>query len=1727
MAAAGFAFRRVWSLVAVALALLGFAASAARANVFQELELLPSLDALNRTELPLSGGGDWSPLSWAANTGLDTTSGWAPTNAFPTVNGAFWAPATIVEKGGDAAALTMQTSPGIEGRYVSIWLGMPNPAVTKSGYQLRWTVNPGAATYTMKLSKWSSGTETVLASNPSLSIANGTRITLVDSGAAVEAFATSAGATTELLAASDATYGNGYVGIEASGSNSRSLNFSAGPLVGRTVGVIPIRDSFLRQEVPLASGKWSKSSWTAGIGGAWCCDAYHGFGSDGGLEGAYWNQGAFSSANDGGVVVAATVGTGSATAGEYQALWLNVPNPDTARSGYEARFTGVDGSAANYRLELSRWDAGARTVLASREGVSLAVGTTMALTESGGRIVVWTGATPADLVPLLSAVDSGYGSGYAGIDVNGGAGTDYNFRAGAVALTPMATTTTASAIKANGATLNGNVNPNGSATTYQFEYGKTTAYGSLAPASGGEAGSGSQSVPASASITGLEAGATYHYRIVATNGFGTVRGSDLTFTAVSAPLATTEAAGEVSAAEATLNASVNPRGGATTYQFEYGPTTAYGSKVPATAASAGSGTSAVAVSEKATGLSEGTIYHYRLVATNEAGTAFGADKTVTTPTLPDATTEAAERVNANEAILPAEVDPNGQATTYSFEYGTTPSYGSMAPSVGEEIGEAGEAENATDALEELKPETTYHYRVVANSSAGTVKGQDRIFTTGPPTMSSAEESVLAQEVQHYTGALDGHSLPGDYFGMMWSGDIDKTATAPMMRAVRHSGAKFLRLDLHPSLVPNAASAKLRRIVQEAAGRGITILPYFGWGWPDQKSVESKGVWTEYIKEMVETYGPNGSFWAEYQGTDKPMEVWEIGNEPNLGGNGPDKEKPLSRQEIEEYGGRFALASATAKSAAASKGGSIQILLSGLFSTSPTGCSEKNGKTECHTDVKDFIRKMGHDSSYSAISLHPYVLGLGKGNLAPTDSKADLNQVKEITHKKIVEARQALEEEGEGNKNVWITEIGWPTANQTSGVKPVTEAAQKALIESTFEMLKADHQVLHIAHVFYYNIQDNTKPAEPNVSERFNWDHFSGLRKAGGKRKPGWEGFANEAGGDPHWPKPTKVNKKSAENLKGKSGLLDALINTDGSGALTHFQYWKPAANPVVSDTPTVEIEGGEEDETLSAGVSGLQPETTYVYHPVVTNEEEETVVGENETFTTPPSTSTSSHVKRVLHGQPGYAWVEGWVKEGFIEGNGPGLANVHVHIKLFRNGVFQRFVDVTTDSQGHYESGYFEVEPGPWETRTEFPGGGEWLPSESPQTESFFVHDGVRIRAQHSGGCWDIFGAQQNNGAAVMHGACNEPVTLNQVFEEVPVEGGQYLQLVARHSGKCVDVDNASTADGSGLQQYDCLGAGQANQLFREAWSGEWLSFVAKHSNKCVDVTGASQGWINLQQWTCNASPQQAFRLEPVDTGPIPTESFLTVGPVLHGNGQFGNWGLATLSGHLLAGAYSMANRVVHIQVQKAVNGQWIQTDEFALSVNPDGSYRFNDYGLAPGIFRMQAVFSGSANGKFGRSESGWHQFAIWQANRIVSRNSDRCLSLSNAAHENFNGQHLIQWDCSPSPSFSDGQTFWFWPVGNNVYEITVIGTGKCLDVALGAENGARLQQWDCTHGANQKFQVLEIAGQPGWYAIRPTHQNRCLDVVNFGTGNGAEIDQWDCTWAPNQQWEIQGVIPG
>ncbi|ATB42673.1 secreted glycosyl hydrolase [Cystobacter fuscus] len=97
-------------------------------------------------------------------------------------------------------------------------------------------------------------------------------------------------------------------------------------------------------------------------------------------------------------------------------------------------------------------------------------------------------------------------------------------------------------------------------------------------------------------------------------------------------------------------------------------------------------------------------------------------------------------------------------------------------------------------------------------------------------------------------------------------------------------------------------------------------------------------------------------------------------------------------------------------------------------------------------------------------------------------------------------------------------------------------------------------------------------------------------------------------------------------------------------------------------------------------------------------------------------------------------------------------------------------------------------------------------------------------------------------------------------------QDGSIVRLVAKHSGKCLDVPNSSTTSGTALQQYTCNGTNA--QAFRLQSAIGGFNLVNVNSGKCVDVSNSSTAdGATIQQWDCNNTSAQTFSLNALSSG--------------------------------------------------------------------------------------------------------------------------------------------------------------------------------------------------------------------------------------------------------------------
>jgi hypothetical protein len=204
-----------------------------------------------------------------------------------------------------------------------------------------------------------------------------------------------------------------------------------------------------------------------------------------------------------------------------------------------------------------------------------------------------------------------------------------------------ATTLPATEVTNTTATLNGAVQ---GATTAHFEYGTTSSYGIPTPSQPVSDGN------VSAAITGLSPNTTYHFKIFSDAGDG----QDLTLRTAPNPTPpgiANQFSSAVTTAAAHLRASLDPNGAETTYYFQYGRTTNYGTRTAQLTVPAGA--DPVTVEADLANLRPYTRYHWRLFARNAAGRTFGRDRTFRTGRLASSVTLFSSRkvVSYNRSVM--------------------------------------------------------------------------------------------------------------------------------------------------------------------------------------------------------------------------------------------------------------------------------------------------------------------------------------------------------------------------------------------------------------------------------------------------------------------------------------------------------------------------------------------------------------------------------------------------------------------------------------------------------------------------------------------------------------------------------------------------------------------------------------------------------------------------------------------------------------------------------------------------------------------------------------------------------------------------------------------------------------------------------------------------------------------------------------------------------------------
>jgi hypothetical protein len=373
---------------------------------------------------------------------------------------------------------------------------------------------------------------------------------------------------------------------------------------------------------------------------------------------------------------------------------------------------------------------------------------------------------------------------------------------------------------------------------------------------------------------------------------------------------------------------------------------------------------------------------------------------------------------------------------------------------------------------------------------------------------------------------------------MWE-NYGGALNAENWEVVEHSGATEFRMAVGPN--PNSGLEPWKtyydKVFRLAAEHHITILAGLGTAqrYPGTKKEEEEFfIWT---KEAVKRYGYNGDFWAENPTLPyKPVEAWEVWNEPNLAGENPIDSKaeceaigqPYKPEEStcvqpERYGSFLVYISAAVQKASEEKAGiATQVLFGGLY-LAPGG-------ENYETFLLKAYKVPGLYSSYTGLSIHPY-------GFDPAHTQGDKTIAEVETE---VTGVRNLLNSGRlpwgPSRSIWITELGWPLNSFGDSAHPAVkdQAEQARLLTQSFDWIKSQAATKNIRAVYWYNDRDI------GIN---NWAYSCGLRDINGNFRQSWWAYLKETGAS-LWPFPAVEDDVAGPHpVALADGTVDAFFRT--------------------------------------------------------------------------------------------------------------------------------------------------------------------------------------------------------------------------------------------------------------------------------------------------------------------------------------------------------------------------------------------------------------------------------------------------------------------------------------------------------------------------------------------------------------------------------------------------------
>jgi hypothetical protein len=265
------------------------------------------------------------------------------------------------------------------------------------------------------------------------------------------------------------------------------------------------------------------------------------------------------------------------------------------------------------------------------------------------------------------------------------------------------------------------------------------------------------------------------------------------------------------------------------------------------------------------------------------------------------------------------------------------------------------------------------------------------------------------------------------------------------------------------------------VVLLAAQAGLRVLPYLfappGWthsyrmhGRPDHAGVPpiyaqaDRDAWQAFVAAAVRRYGPGGTLWDWYPGTDLPVTVVQIWNEPSS----PRyfAPKPDTR--------KFAQVLALASEAIRRSGVDVKVGLPGVFNTP----NAAEGGIAMPRYYEQLYRVPNIREHFDYAAIHPYARTLS-----------------EVRHQ-VETLRAIMDRHGDRGTKIIVSELGWASNGPRGHVITSTPRGQVSLMRRSFRLMRRHRAAWGIFGVNWYSWRD--VPAREAICQECPWTGLLGV-----------------------------------------------------------------------------------------------------------------------------------------------------------------------------------------------------------------------------------------------------------------------------------------------------------------------------------------------------------------------------------------------------------------------------------------------------------------------------------------------------------------------------------------------------------------------------------------------------------------------------------------------------------